>query len=136
MFVCEMSSLQLCSAFSFRDKEFPGDIFSVLQLKPSDREELDLDEVDVSTTLLGHPVNSPVAIAPSAMHKLVHPEGELGTAWAANRAGVCFHPNILKVSLCMQFFVTGARLCIRHVLTTSAVWTASIFSLSTLGTEQ
>ncbi|MEZ4519494.1 MAG: alpha-hydroxy acid oxidase [Chloroflexota bacterium] len=40
-----------------------------------------------ATTLLGHDLSLPVVIAPSAYHKLAHPEGELATVRAAGAAG-------------------------------------------------
>jgi isopentenyl diphosphate isomerase/L-lactate dehydrogenase-like FMN-dependent dehydrogenase len=44
-------------------------------------------EVDISTTLLGTPVSSPVVIAPTAIQGLAHPEGEAATAQGAAQAG-------------------------------------------------
>jgi 4-hydroxymandelate oxidase len=46
-----------------------------------------VDEVSTATTLLGTPVSSPVAIAPTAIHGLAHPEGEVATARGAAAAG-------------------------------------------------
>ncbi|CAL8106493.1 unnamed protein product [Orchesella dallaii] len=42
------------------------------------------------TTVLGKPVNFPVGIAPTAMHQMAHPEGELATARAADNSGTIF----------------------------------------------
>ena len=36
------------------------------------------------TTFLGHKMASPICIAPTAFHKLAHPDGELATARAAD----------------------------------------------------
>jgi 4-hydroxymandelate oxidase len=47
-------------------------------------------ERDLSTTILGQKVSFPVGIAPSALHMLAHPDGELATARAAGSAGVVF----------------------------------------------
>lgn len=41
----------------------------------------------LATTVLGHEVALPVLIAPTAFHRLVHPDGELATARAAGAAG-------------------------------------------------
>ena len=49
---------------------------------------LDPDPVDLSTTLLGAPVALPVGIAPSALHGMAHPDGEIAMARAAATAGV------------------------------------------------
>ena len=46
-----------------------------------------VDVPDLSTTVLGQPVSSPVLVAPTAYHRLVHPDGELATAVGAARAG-------------------------------------------------
>ena len=43
---------------------------------------------DPAITLLGRPVTMPVLIAPTAFHRLVHPDGECATARAAASAGV------------------------------------------------
>jgi isopentenyl diphosphate isomerase/L-lactate dehydrogenase-like FMN-dependent dehydrogenase len=43
--------------------------------------------VDTATTLLGTPVSSPVAIAPTAIQGLAHPEGEAATARGAAEVG-------------------------------------------------
>ncbi|KAJ3144921.1 Hydroxyacid oxidase 1 [Irineochytrium annulatum] len=55
--------------------------YSRYKLRP--RVLRDVTNVDVSTTILGHPVSTPVGIAPSAMQCLAHPEGERGTSYAA-----------------------------------------------------
>ena len=49
---------------------------------------VDVASVDPSTTLLGAPTSMPVAIAPMAIHGVLHPEAEVATARAAAAAGV------------------------------------------------
>ena len=44
-------------------------------------------EVSPATTLLGTPVSSPVAVAPTAIQGLAHPEGEAATARGAAEVG-------------------------------------------------
>ncbi|GAA0139965.1 oxidoreductase [Lithospermum erythrorhizon] len=44
---------------------------------------VDVSRIDTSTTILGYKTSSPLMIAPTAMHKLAHPEGEVATAKAA-----------------------------------------------------
>ncbi|XP_057505229.1 peroxisomal (S)-2-hydroxyacid oxidase GLO4-like [Actinidia eriantha] len=44
---------------------------------------VDVSRIDMSTTILGYHTSSPIMIAPTAMHKLAHPEGEIATARAA-----------------------------------------------------
>lgn len=47
----------------------------------------DLSGLDCSTTLLGQKMNTPILLAPTAGHKLSHPEGELATARGAGAFG-------------------------------------------------
>lgn len=46
----------------------------------------DVSVRDLSTTVLGHRISFPVAVAPTAMQKLAHPDGELATAKACSAA--------------------------------------------------
>jgi 4-hydroxymandelate oxidase len=48
---------------------------------------VDVGTRDASTTALGRRVSMPVLIAPTAFHKMAHPDGELATARAAGAAG-------------------------------------------------
>src|SRR5262249_32799132 len=43
---------------------------------------------DLAMSLLGRPATMPVLIAPTAFHRLAHPDGECATARAAAAAGV------------------------------------------------
>ena len=58
--------------------------FAEVFLRP--RVLVDVSRIDTSTTVLGTPVSMPVLIAPTAFHRLAHPDGELATARAAGRA--------------------------------------------------
>lgn len=49
---------------------------------------VDAESPDTRTTLLGHQVATPIAIAPTAFQRMAHPLGELATARAAAAAGV------------------------------------------------
>nr|POF10943.1 peroxisomal (s)-2-hydroxy-acid oxidase glo4 [Quercus suber] len=44
---------------------------------------VDVSRINISTTVLGYKISAPVTVAPSTMHKLAHPEGEIATARAA-----------------------------------------------------
>jgi 4-hydroxymandelate oxidase len=46
----------------------------------------DVSSVDLSTSLLGTPVAHPILVAPTASHRLGHPDGELATIRGAARA--------------------------------------------------
>ena len=59
--------------------------FGRWRLRP--RYLVDVSSVDLSTTVLGQPISFPVMVAPSAYHKLAHPDGELATARACAATG-------------------------------------------------
>jgi 4-hydroxymandelate oxidase len=59
--------------------------WSELTLRP--RVLRDVSRVDLSTTVLGDPVPHPIFVAPTAAHRLGHPDGELATARGAAQAG-------------------------------------------------
>ncbi|KAI4331321.1 hypothetical protein MLD38_029514 [Melastoma candidum] len=44
---------------------------------------VDVSRINMSTTILGYNVSSPLMLAPTGMHQLAHPEGEVATARAA-----------------------------------------------------
>jgi 4-hydroxymandelate oxidase len=50
----------------------------------------DVSKVDTSTRLLGRPVATPLAVAPTGFHRLGHPEGEVATAAGAAGVGALF----------------------------------------------
>jgi len=50
----------------------------------------DVSVVDTATRLLGQPVATPLAVAPTGFHRLGHAEGEVATAAGAARAGALF----------------------------------------------
>ncbi len=56
-----------------------------MRLKP--RVLRDVSRIDTSVELFGQKLNYPILLAPTAYHKLVHPEGELATARGAGAAG-------------------------------------------------
>ncbi|XP_061978733.1 glycolate oxidase-like isoform X4 [Populus nigra] len=47
---------------------------------------IDVSKIDMSTTVLGFKISMPIMIAPTAMQKMAHPEGEYATARAASAA--------------------------------------------------
>src|ERR671910_2540558 len=56
-----------------------------LRLRP--RVLVDVSDVSTATTVLGTPVSMPLLVAPVAIQRLAHPEGEPGMARAAAAAG-------------------------------------------------
>lgn len=59
--------------------------FDRWQLLP--RALVDVSRRSMSTSLLGHRLSMPVLVAPTAYHRLGHPEGEVATVQAAGSAG-------------------------------------------------
>ncbi|EPS70764.1 glycolate oxidase, partial [Genlisea aurea] len=59
--------------------------FSRILFRP--RILIDVSKIDMSTTVLGFKISMPIMIAPSAMQKMAHPDGEYATARAASAAG-------------------------------------------------
>lgn len=55
----------------------------------------DVRGTSAATTLLGVPTAAPVVVAPTAMHRLFHPDGEVATATGAAEAGLTY-----TVSMC------------------------------------
>ncbi|MCG3135633.1 MAG: 4-hydroxymandelate oxidase [Planctomycetes bacterium] len=62
------------------------DAFARAALRP--RVLVDVSRRDLSTTVLGRRTAMPILLAPTAFHRLAHPDGELATARAARAAGV------------------------------------------------
>lgn len=60
--------------------------FDKLRLNP--RVLRDVSQVDTKIKVLGHEWPFPVMLAPTALHKLAHPQGEVATAKGAGAAGV------------------------------------------------
>lgn len=56
-----------------------------IRLKP--RVLVDVSKLDTRVTLFGHELPFPIILAPTAYHKLAHPEGELATVRGAGAAG-------------------------------------------------
>ncbi len=50
----------------------------------------DVSAVDTSVSLLGARLRTPLSVAPTAFHRMAHPEGELASAAGAARAGALF----------------------------------------------
>ncbi|KAF2720111.1 FMN-dependent dehydrogenase [Polychaeton citri CBS 116435] len=68
---------------TLRDNEASFDRF---KLRP--RVLRNVANVDTSTTIFGQKISLPLGFAPSAAHKLAHPDGELATSRAAAKNGI------------------------------------------------
>ncbi|MDR7276956.1 4-hydroxymandelate oxidase [Catenuloplanes atrovinosus] len=69
----------------------------------------DVSACTTRSTLLGRPVDLPVATAPVAYQRLVHPDGEAATARAAAAAGVPFVASTLSSVPLEQVIEAGGR---------------------------
>ena len=67
-----------------------------LRLRP--RVLVDVSTVSTETTVLGTPVSMPLLVAPTAIQKLAHPDGETGMARAAAAAGTVMCLSTLATS--------------------------------------
>ena len=87
----------------------------------------DVSRVDLATEVLGSPVSTPVAIAPSSLQRLAHPDGELAMARAAALTGtlLCVPSNAgtlfseigeTGVTWWLQLYVPEDRALIEPVL--------------------
>jgi isopentenyl diphosphate isomerase/L-lactate dehydrogenase-like FMN-dependent dehydrogenase len=67
-----------------------------IKLKP--RVLRDISKRDLTTTVLGQTVSMPILVAPTAFHRMAHPEGEVATARAAGEAGTIMILSTLATS--------------------------------------
>ncbi len=67
-----------------------------IKLKP--RVLRDISKRDLTTTLLGQTISMPILVAPTAFHRMAHPEGEVATARAAGKAGAIMILSTLSTS--------------------------------------
>ncbi|KAH7375960.1 FMN-dependent dehydrogenase [Plectosphaerella cucumerina] len=86
-------------------KSFNNQVYRKILLRP--RVFVDCTACDPSTTILGHKVDLPIFVAPAAMARLAHPDGERGIAKAAARFGAmqCVSNN---ASMTPEQIVEGA----------------------------
>jgi (S)-2-hydroxy-acid oxidase len=61
--------------------------YSRLRIRP--RFLVDVSKVTLTTSILGHRISSPICIAPTAMHRMAHPDGEKATIRAAHAHNTC-----------------------------------------------
>ena len=69
--------------------------FDAIRLKP--RVLRDVSTLDTSSTLFGQRLEYPILLAPTAYHKITHPEGEVATARGAGAA---------RATMCVSSFAT------------------------------
>jgi 4-hydroxymandelate oxidase len=66
-----------------------------------------VEKIDLSTTVLGQPMPFPMAVAPTAFHRLAHPDGELATARAAASVGALMVLSTISTVSLEDVAVTG-----------------------------
>jgi isopentenyl diphosphate isomerase/L-lactate dehydrogenase-like FMN-dependent dehydrogenase len=66
-----------------------------------------LSDRDLSTSILGHDISMPLLAAPTAFHKLAHPEGELATVRGVGAAGTAMFLSTLS-TVAMEEVVEAA----------------------------
>ncbi|HVV84088.1 MAG TPA: alpha-hydroxy acid oxidase [Kofleriaceae bacterium] len=71
---------------------------------------VDVSRRELGTTVLGQPIALPIMVAPTAYHKLAHPEGEVATARAAAGAGTTMIVSTLSTTAVEDLAATGASL--------------------------
>lgn len=68
---------------------------------------VDVSRRDLSTEILGQHASMPILVAPTAFHRLAHPDGEKATARAAAAAGTIFTLSTLSTSSIEEVAATG-----------------------------
>lgn len=71
---------------------------------------------DLTVDLLGHPLAVPVIAAPTAFHRLVHPDGERATAAAVRTSGTIMIVSIAATEPIEEIAAAGARLWMQMYL--------------------
>ncbi|KAK4488162.1 hypothetical protein RD792_003904, partial [Penstemon davidsonii] len=79
--------------------------FSKILFRP--RILVDVSKIDTTTAILGFKISMPIMVAPTAMQKMAHPEGELATARAASAAGTIMTLSSLGTSSVEEVDSTG-----------------------------
>ena len=69
------------------ERALAGNVAAWERLRLRPRVLIDVSDVTTATTVLGTPVAMPLLVAPTAIQKLAHPDGEVGMAKAAAAAG-------------------------------------------------
>jgi 4-hydroxymandelate oxidase len=69
----------------------------------------DMTEVSTAATVLGTEISHPLIVAPSAVQRLAHPDGELATARAARDAGLLMVLSMNASTTVEEVCATGVR---------------------------
>lgn len=82
--------------------------FSRILFRP--RILIDVSTIDLSTTVLGYKISMPIMVAPTAMQKMAHPDGEYATARAAAAANTAMILSSWSTSSVEEVASTGPGL--------------------------
>ncbi|KAI3814892.1 hypothetical protein L1987_14539 [Smallanthus sonchifolius] len=91
---------------------------------------VDVSKIDMSITILGYKTSAPIMIAPTAMHKLAHPGGEILTAKAAAACDVIM--GLTFMSTCTIEEVASSCNAVRFFQLYDIAWLKSITKLPIL----
>ncbi len=98
--------------------------FERLRLRP--RVMRGVEDVDAGAAILGERRRTPWLIAPSAMHKLAHPHGELATARAARDRGVPMVLSTLSTTAVEDVAAIGGRVWFQLYVFRDRAWSERI----------
>ncbi|MBN8633304.1 MAG: alpha-hydroxy-acid oxidizing protein [Rhodobacterales bacterium] len=87
-----------CESGSYTEQTFRENSSDFAKLRFRQRVARDLTGRDLSSTMAGHPVSMPVALAPVGSAGMQHPDGEIHAARAAAKAGVPY--TLSTMSIC------------------------------------
>lgn len=82
--------------------------FSRILFRP--RILVDVSNIDTATTVLGFKISMPIMVAPTAMQKMAHPEGEYATARATSAAGTIMTLSSWATSSVEEVASTGSAI--------------------------
>src|SRR5438094_449215 len=71
---------------------------------------LDVSKISLATSLLGEAVSMPLAIAPTGMAGLIHGDGEIHGARAAEAAGIKFCQSTMSICRCAASAIRTSRM--------------------------
>jgi 4-hydroxymandelate oxidase len=101
------------------------DVFTCLRLRPRVLRGSG-GRTPAAVTLAGTPVSCPVLIAPTAFHRLAHPDGEVATARAAAATGTTMILSMASTVAVEEVAATGARLWFQLYLQPDRGFTAAV----------
>jgi L-lactate dehydrogenase (cytochrome) len=91
---------------SYAEQTFHANLDDLAAIKLRQRVLVNVDNRDLSTKIIGTPVKAPIALAPIGLCGMLHGDGEILAARAAEAAGVPF--TLSTMSICSIEDVAGA----------------------------